>query len=128
MDPAKLRYAETHEWAGTEGDLVVLGITKHAVDLLTDIVFISLPDKGDHTFKGESFGEIESVKAVSDLYAPVDGEIVAVNDDLREEPEAIAADPYGKGWLIKIRPEPGQNLDHLMTKTDYDKKVASEAH
>jgi glycine cleavage system H protein len=128
MEPAKLRYAETHEWSGMEGELVVVGITKYAVDLLTDIVFISLPDKGDHTFKGDSFGEIESVKAVSDLYAPVDGEIVAVNDDLREEPETIAADPYGKGWLIKIRPEPGQNIDHLMTKADYDKKVASEAH
>lgn len=127
MDPKDLRYAPTHEWAVQKKDLVIVGITKFAVDQLTDIVYVDLPDVGDHTFAGESFGEIESVKAVSDLYAPVNGEIVEINKKLLDNPKLLSEDPYGAGWLIKIRPEPGQTLDHLMTLEQYEKQIA-EGH
>jgi glycine cleavage system H protein len=126
MDPKKLRYAKTHEWAGMDKDLVVVGITKFAVEQLTDIVYVDLPDIGDHTFAGESFGEIESVKAVSDLYAPVNGEIVEINKKVMDDPKLVADDPYGKGWLIKIRPEPGAKLDTLMSPEQYEKQLAAE--
>src|SRR5262245_54821099 len=115
MDPKNLRYAPTHEWAMMKDGLVLIGITKFAVEQLTDIVFIDLPDVGDHTFAGESFGEIESVKAVSDLYAPVNGEIVEINKKLLDDPKIITDDPFGKGWLIKIKPEPGSTLDGMMS-------------
>jgi glycine cleavage system H protein len=128
MDPKTLRYATTHEWASLEGDVCTLGITKFAVDQLTDVVYIELPDVGDHVFTGESFGEIESVKAVSDLYSPVDGEVAAVNEKLLNDPTAVTADPFGKGWMIKIKVEPRTNLNHLMTLEQYEKQVASEEH
>ncbi len=128
MDPKNLRYATTHEWAILEGDQCTVGITKFAVDQLTDLVFVELPEVGDHVFKGESFGEIESVKAVSELYSPVNGEIVAINEKLLDDPAKISADPYGKGWMAKIKVEPGTNLDHLMTLDKYEKQIASEEH
>ena len=128
MDPKKLRYAQTHEWAMMEGDVCTLGITKFAVEQLTDIVYIELPDVSDNVFAGESFGEIESVKAVSDLYAPVNGEVVAVNEKLLDDPTRVANDPYGKGWMIKIKAEPGSTLDHLLTLEQYEKQIASEEH
>src|SRR5262249_61094196 len=103
MDPKTLRYAKTHEWASLEKGVCTVGITKFAVEQLTDVVFIELPDVGDNVFTGESFGEIESVKAVSDLYSPVNGEVVAVNEALVEGPPAISGDPYGKGWMGRIR-------------------------
>src|SRR5438552_3747827 len=128
MDPKTLRYAKSHEWAGMEGNLVVVGITQFAVDQLTDVVYIELPDVGDHVFAGDSFGEIESVKAVSDLYAPVNGEVIAVNEKVVEDPGRVTSDPYGKGWMIKIKVEPGTNLNHLMTLEKYQKQIASEGH
>ena len=128
MDPKNLRYATTHEWASLEGDTCTVGITKFAVEQLTDVVYIELPDVGDHVFAGESFGEIESVKAVSDLYAPLNGEVVEINKEILDDPTAVAEDPFGKGWMIKIKPEPGQNLDKLMTLADYEKQIASEGH
>jgi glycine cleavage system H protein len=128
MDPKSLRYAPTHEWSVLEGDQCTLGITKFAVEQLTDVVYIELPDVGDHVFAGESFGEIESVKAVSDLYSPVDGEVVAINKKLLEDPTIVTNDPYGKGWMIKIKVEPGSNLDRLMTLEQYEKQIASEGH
>src|SRR5258708_840061 len=115
MDPKNLRYASSHEWAGQEGDRVVIGITKFAVEQLTDVVYIDLPDVGEHTSQGQRFGEIESVKAVSDLYAPLDGEVVDVNKKVLDDPAAIAGDPYGNGWLIKIKPATGASLDQMMT-------------
>src|SRR5215472_3288267 len=126
MDPKTLRYATTHEWARLEGDVCTLGITKFAVEQLTDVVYIELPDVGDHVFKDASFGEIESVKAVSELYSPVNGEVIAVNDKLENDPSIVSADPYGKGWMIKIKVEPGTSLDHLMTPEKYEKQIASE--
>ncbi len=128
MDPRNLRYAKTHEWASLEGDTVTLGITKFAVEQLTDVVYIELPDVGDHVFKGDSFGEIESVKAVSDLYSPIDGEVIARNEKLETDPGAVSDDPFGKGWMIKIKVEPGAKLDHLLTLEQYEKQIASGGH
>jgi glycine cleavage system H protein len=128
MDPKSLRYAPTHEWARLEGDQCTIGITKFAVDQLTDVIYVDLPDVGDHVFAGDSFGEIESVKAVSDLYSPVNGEVVAVNDKLLNDPTLITADPYQKGWMIQVKVEPGTTLDALLTLEQYEKQVASEGH
>src|SRR3979411_3074595 len=114
MDAKSLRYAPSHEWAIIEGNTCTIGITKFAVDQLTDIVYIEMPEVGDHVFKGESFGEIESVKAVSDLYSPIDGEVTAINEKLLNDPTAVTTDPYGKGWLVKIKAEPRSTLDHLL--------------
>jgi glycine cleavage system H protein len=128
MDPKDLRYAATHEWARLEGDTCTIGITKFAVDQLTDVVYIELPDVGDHVFANEDFGEIESVKSVNDLYAPCDGEVIAVNKALEEDPTIINKDPYGQGWMIKIKVEPGAKLDKMMSLADYEKQIASEGH
>jgi len=128
MDPKNLRYAATHEWASLEGDTCTLGITKFAVEQLTDVVYIEMPDIGDHVFAGESFGEIESVKAVSELYSPVNGEVIAINDKLENDPAIISNDPYGKGWLVKIKCEPGSKLDHMLTLEKYEKQIAAEGH
>jgi glycine cleavage system H protein len=128
MDPKTLRYAKTHEWASLQGEVCTVGLTQFAVDQLTDVIYIDMPDVGDPTVTGDSFGEIESVKAVSDLYAPVSGEIVEVNDKLVNDPTIISKDPYGKGWLIKIKIDKGQTLDHLMTLEQYEKQIASEEH
>jgi glycine cleavage system H protein len=128
MDPKKLRYAKTHEWASLDSDQCTIGITKFAVEQLTDIVYIELPDVGDNVFAEDSFGEIESVKAVSDIYSPVDGEVAAVNEKLLNDPTIVTGDPYGKGWLIKVKVEPGTTLDHLMTLEQYEKQIASEEH
>ena len=128
MDPKTLRYAPTHEWASLAGDTCTVGISKFAVDQLTDIVYIELPEVGDHVFAGESFGEIESVKAVSELYSPVNGEVIAINDKLENDPAIVSNDPYGKGWMVKIKVEPGSTLDHLLTLDKYEKQIASEGH
>jgi glycine cleavage system H protein len=125
MDPKTLRYATTHEWASLDGGQCVVGITQFAVEQLTDVVYVELPDVGDHVFTGESFGEIESVKAVSDLYSPVNGEVVAVNDKLLNDPTPITTDPYGVGWLVKIKVEPGTNLNHLLSLEGYQEQIAS---
>jgi len=128
MDPKTLRYSTTHEWAHLDGDICTVGITKFAVDQLTDVVYVDLPDVGDNVFAGEGFGEIESVKAVSDLYAPINGEIQAVNEAVVNDPSSITEDPYGKGWLVKIKIEPGATLDHLLTLERYEKQIAAEDH
>ena len=128
MDPKKLRYASTHEWACLEGDTCTVGITKFAVEQLTDVVFIELPPVGRSVSAGKPFGVIESVKAVSDLYAPVSGEVVAVNDKLVADPAAISEDPYGKGWMIKIKTPAGVALDSLLTAEQYEKQIASAGH
>ncbi len=125
MEPKKLRYAATHEWAYLEGDICTVGITQFAVEQLTDVVYIELPDVGEHVFAGDGFGEIESVKAVSDLYSPVNGEVIEVNTPLVNDPTPVSKDPYGKGWMVKIKVEPGSNLNKLMTLEQYEKQIAS---
>jgi len=128
MDPKTLRYAKTHEWAHLEGDISTVGLTQFAVEQLTDIIYIDLPDLDDPVQAGDSFGEIESVKAVSDLYAPVSGDVVEVNNKLENDPTLVSKDPYGKGWVIKVKVDKGTTLDHLMTLEKYQKQIAEEAH
>jgi glycine cleavage system H protein len=128
MDPQALRYAKSHEWAFLEGDVCTVGISQFAVDQLTDIIYIDLPDVDDPVASGDSFGEIESVKAVSDLYSPITGDVITVNEKLQNDPTIISKDPYGAGWLIKVKVEKGSSLDHLMTLEQYKKQVASEEH
>jgi glycine cleavage system H protein len=128
MNPNALRYSKTHEWALLEGDVVTVGITKFAADQLTDITYIELPDPGDHVFAGQEFGNIETVKAVSELYAPLDGEVIAVNDKLEEDPNLIIKHPFDAGWLIKVRVERPGATDKLMTADEYARQVESEPH
>jgi glycine cleavage system H protein len=128
MDPQKLRYAKSHEWASLDGDVCTVGITQFAVEQLTDVIYIDLPDVDDPVSAGDSFGEVESVKAVSDLYSPVGGDITAVNEKLQTDPTIVSKDPYGAGWLIKVKVEKGTTLDHLMTLEQYQKQIASEEH
>ncbi len=128
MDPQKLRYAKTHEWASLDGDVCTVGLTKFAVEQLTDVIYIELPDVGEPTTVGDGFGEIESVKSVNDLYAPVDGEVTAVNARLEADPSLVSKDPYGEGWLVKIKLDAGATLDHLMTAEQYQKQIAAEGH
>jgi glycine cleavage system H protein len=128
MDPNSLRYSKTHEWARLEGDVCTVGLTQFAVEQLTDIIYVDMPDMDDPVSAGDSFGEIESVKAVSDLYSPVNGDIVGINEKLESDPTLISSDPYGKGWLIKVKVEKGTTLDHLMTWDQYQQQIASEEH
>lgn len=101
--PSDLRYLESHEWIRVEGDVATIGITDHAQDQLTDVVFVELPTKGTRVEPKKSFGVVESVKSVSDLFAGVSGEVVEANESLKNKPEQINDDPYGTGWLIKVR-------------------------
>ena len=101
--PAELEYTKTHEWVRREGDVATVGITDHAQEELGDVVFIELPEEGASFGAGDSFGTIESVKAVSDLYAPVGGEVIEVNETLNDSPERVNEDPYGGGWMIRLR-------------------------
>lgn len=117
--PEELKYTKEHEWALVEGDLVTVGITHHAQDQLGDIVFVELPEVGAAVAKGEPFGTVESVKAVSDLFAPLSGEVVEVNGALADAPESVNADPYGTAWMVKIRPSEAGAVDGLMSAAEY---------
>ena len=117
--PAEVRYAESHEWARSEGDRVKIGISDYAQDQLGDIVFVELPEVGDTLGKGEEFGTVESVKAVSELYMPVAGEVVAANSSLEDAPEKVNNTPYGDGWMIEIKAENPAELDDLMDNDAY---------
>ena len=129
MVPANLRYAETHEWALVEGDLCTIGITKFAVEQLTDVVYLEIKkEPGDAVKQGDEFGEIESVKAVSGLYAPIGGSVAEVNKKMVGDPASIGSDPYGAGWIIKLKLAPGTKLDHLLTPEQYEKQIASQGH
>lgn len=116
MDQSQLKYARTHEWVALEGAVATIGITDFAVHLLSDLVYVDLPKVGKTLEAGKTFGEVESVKAVSDLYAPVSGEVIAVNSGLADKLEALTTDAFGAGWMIKVRltnpAEAGQLLDH----------------
>jgi glycine cleavage system H protein len=123
------RYAKSHEWARREDDgTVTVGISAYAVEALTDLVFMQLPEVGAMVKAGESFGEIESVKAVSDLYAPVSGEVVAVNTELPGRLETLGEDPYGSGWVIRIQPADVGQLETLLDQAAYDALVGGESH
>jgi glycine cleavage system H protein len=128
MVPKNLRYAESHEWASVEGDVCTVGITKFAVEQLTDVVFVEFAKLGKKVAVKDAFGQIESVKSVNDLYAPVAGEIMAKNDALEKDPTLVSADPYGKGWMVKIKMTSKADYDKLMSPDDYEKQIASQAH
>lgn len=122
----ELKYTNDHEWAHEEGDVLVIGITDYAQDSLGEIVYIELPSEGDEITKGDPFGAVESTKAVSDLYAPVSGDVVEVNEVLLDSPELINSDPYGEGWMIKVKVyDPGE-LEELMDFEGYTDFVEKE--
>jgi len=128
MDLADLRFAKSHEWVSVDGDLVTVGISDFAVQELTDLVYIDLPEVGKVLSAGDPFGEVESVKAVSDLYAPVTGEVVEINDALRDDLGALSEDPFGKGWMIKLKVADTSALSGLLDRASYEKHCASEEH
>ncbi len=118
--PANLKYSESDEWFALDGDIVTIGITDYAQDQLNDIVYVEFRDPGDSIDAGDSFGEVESVKAASELYSVVPGEIAEVNTALEDEPETVNADPFGAGWMVKIRAADLAGLDGLMDAAAYD--------
>ena len=122
--PEDLQYTKSHEWVRIEGDTATIGITDHAQDELGDVVFVELPDEGDTFDAGDSFGTVESVKAVSDLYTPVGGEVVEVNTSLEDAPEKINDDPYGEGWIVRLRTTDEADL---LSPEEYEKVVAEES-
>ena len=123
--PDHFRFADSHEYAFTDDALVRIGISEFAVDQLGDIVFVDLPEEGTAIAKGESFGSVESVKAVEDMYAPVSGQIVKRNNSVLDSPEELQNDPHGKGWLLIIRPDNPDQLKDLMDSETYSQKIAS---
>src|SRR4051812_47001943 len=128
MDPKTFKYSPTHEWVHVEGEVATIGISRFAVDQLTDLIVIDLPAVGTKLTAGKSFGEVESVKAVSDLYAPVAGEGVEGNSAGAQNVQLLAEDPYTKGWLLNIRVQDPAPVSSLMDHAAYEKKVAEEAH
>ena len=126
MDPAALKYAKTHEWIHVEGDIATVGISDFAVKHLTDLVYIELPDVGRTMSAGEGFGEVESVKAVSDLYAPVSGEIIEVNQSLADDLATLSEDPFGRGWMIKLKISDAAETDSLLDRRAYEEHCAAD--
>jgi glycine cleavage system H protein len=123
LDPSA-KYQKSHEWARQEGDLIVCGITDHAQDSLSDVVYVELPDIGRVLNQGEVFGVVESVKAASDLYMPVSGEIIEINEALADTPETVNTDPYGAGWMIKIKPSNPSEWDSLLSGDEYEQGIS----
>ena len=122
--PEDLQYTRSHEWVRVEDGVATVGITEHAQDELGDVVFVELPEQGATLAAGDSFGAVESVKAVSDLYAPVGGEVVEVNGALEDSPEKINEDPYGEGWILKLRVS---DEGELLPAADYEKLLEEES-
>lgn len=123
---ANAKYQDTHEWVRQEGELMVCGITDHAQEELSDVVYVEFPDVGDSLNKGDTLGVVESVKAASDLYMPMSGEIVAVNEQLEDEPELINSSPFEEGWIIKFKPSDMAEWDALLTSDAYQQSVDAE--
>jgi glycine cleavage system H protein len=128
MDKKTLLFAPTHEWVLLQGDVATVGISKFAVDQLTDLIMIELPSVGTKLTAGKSFGEVESVKAVSDLYAPLGGEVIEVNSQVSGNVQLLAEDPFDKGWLVRIKVVEPLDTSGLMDLLTYEKKVAEEGH
>ena len=126
MVPENLRYTKDHEWIRVEGDVATVGITDHAQEELGDIVFVELPKIGATLEQSASFGSVESVKAVSDIYSPVSGQVTGVNSDLAETPEKVNEDPYNQGWLIKLKLSTPDQVGKLMTAAEYSAYVGAE--
>ena len=124
--PESYRYTKEHEWVNVQGDTAIVGITDHAQHELGDIVYVDLPKVGAKIDAGKTFGSVESVKAVSDLYAPVSGEVVEINETLASAPEKLNQDPHGEAWLIKLRVGSSAELSSLLSAADYQKYVGTE--
>lgn len=126
--PEELRFMPSHEWVRVEDDIATVGITDFAQTLLGELVYVELPDVGDVIDQGEDCAVVESVKAASDVYCPLSGEILEINEALADEPELVNDDPYGNGWLFKIQVDDLNQLEELLTPEEYQKQVAEEAH
>ena len=118
--PSELKYASTHEWVRIEGDLVVTGISDHAQDALGDLVYVETPEVGQQITAGEQAGVVESVKTASDIHAPVSGTVVEINANLEDDPDYVNDDPYGKGWIYKIKPDNIADVEQLLSSTAYE--------
>ncbi|MGB5330634.1 MAG: glycine cleavage system protein GcvH [Gammaproteobacteria bacterium] len=124
--PTELKFLSTHEWALVEGDIATIGVSDHAQELLGDLVYVELPEQGSTVAAGDSVGVIESVKAASDTYAPLSGEIIEVNDQLEDAPEKINNDPYGDGWMYKIALEDQEEVENLLDAEAYTDSIAED--
>jgi glycine cleavage system H protein len=125
--PPNYRYTKEHEWVDLQGDTATIGLTFHAQEALGDIVYVDLPKVGAKVEAGRSFGSVESVKAVSDIYAPISGEVTGINDELASVPEKLNQDPHGAAWLIKVRVDKAGDVSNLLSAADYQKYVGSES-
>jgi glycine cleavage system H protein len=123
--PENLRYSKDHEWVSVEGDIATIGITDYAQSSLGDVVYIDLPKPGDKFNAHTAFGSVESVKAVSEIFTPVAGEVAEVNDAINDTPEAVNSDPYGKGWMVKIKMENPGAADAMLSAAEYDEYLSS---
>ena len=122
--PQELRYTKDHEWARLEGDVVYVGITDYAQGELGEIVFVDVPTEGETLSAEEVFGSIEAVKTVLDLLLPIEGEVLELNPELEDQPELVNNDPYGKGWIIKVKPANADDVEGLLSAADYTKRIA----
>ena len=118
--PDDLHYSKDHEWVRVDGNAAIVGITDYAQDSLGDVVYVELPKSGDEFAANESFGSVESVKAVSEVFSPVSGEIVGINETLADEPEKVNQDPYGEGWMIRVQMSNPGEVDSLLTAAEYE--------
>ncbi len=121
MYPERFRYTKDHEWVKVEGDIATVGITDFAQSQLGDVVFVELPDVGEEMKSHQTLGVVESVKAVSDIYSPISGEVTEVNEGLNDDPEILNQDPHSKGWIIKLKVKDKSDLDELMSASEYEK-------
>ena len=126
MDPRELKYTETHEWVFKKEAIATIGITEFAQSRLGDVVFLELGSVGTRVKQFEKLGEIESVKAVSDIFSPLSGEVMAVNEVLKEQPELVNKDPFGEGWLTRLRPDDVSELDNLINLEEYQKLISQQ--
>lgn len=124
--PEELRYSKDHEWVMVEDDVATIGITDYAQESLGDVVFVELPNEGDNFNAHDAFGSVESVKAVSEIFTPVGGEVVGTNEDLNDTPEVVNDDPYGDAWMVKVKMNNAGELDSLLSAEEYEEYLKSE--
>lgn len=124
--PEDLHYSKDHEWVRVDGDQAIIGVTDYAQDSLGDVVYVELPKVGDKFAANESFGSVESVKAVSEVFTPVTGEVVQINESLADEPEKVNSDPYGNGWMIRVRMSSSGEVDSLLSAAEYEDFTKAE--
>ena len=124
--PSELRYLSSHEWVRVEDDIATVGITDFAQSAMGDLVFVETPELGTELVAGDEAGVVESVKAASDIYAPVSGEVIEVNEQLEEQPELVNSDPYGEGWMFKVRMSDEQELDNTLKPDEYQSQIEDE--